>query len=85
MEQMERPPAEISSPPRRRYGPTKRLIYAALWAFYTIVLVLGSFSMLGEGQVLGGLIGLVAAFFAGWYAYRIWMWRAKRLWLLIFF
>lgn len=77
-------PAAQPLAPRHPYGNGRRVCYGSLWAFYTVVLVLGGFFSLVNGQV-EGLVALVLGALTGRYAYRIWTWQARRLWFLIIF
>ena len=70
--------------PLRPYGEGKRNGYAALWSFYTLIFVIGGFIAIGSGNP-AGLLTLGVGSLAGTYAYRIWTFQARRLWLLIFF
>lgn len=63
---------------RRPYGHGKRTLYGVLWAGWTAVLTIGGFAMLFGGQATG-LIGIALGLLAGWYDFKIWTWRARRL------
>lgn len=67
------------------YSNGKRLFYGSLWAFWTVVFTIAGFIGLSGAGVFPGLVLLVAAFFAGRYDYKIWTWKARRLWFLILF
>lgn len=71
--------------PRRRYGNGRRALYGSLWSFYTLLFAIGSIGLLSAGNVGVGFLGIAFALLMGIYAYRIWTWRARHLWLLIFF
>lgn len=73
------------SRPRHRYGNGRRVFYGGLWSFYTIVLAIAFFHFLSIGEFPTALFSGGVALLIGNYAYRIWTWRARRLWLLIFF
>lgn len=68
--------------PQRPYSHAKRTFYGLLWAGWTALLVIGGFAMLFGGQA-SGLFGIALGLLAGWYDYRIWAWRARRLMFLI--
>lgn len=70
---------------RSRYGNGRRVFYAGLWGFYTIALVCGFFGGVAQANIGAALLCLVLAAVTGSYAWRIWMYRAKQLWLLILF
>ena len=84
MEQMQQQP-RLAVPARRRYGPIRRAVYGGLWSFYTFVIVLAVINGFAHSEWGQSLLALVLAFFTGWYAYRIWTWRARVLWVLLFF
>lgn len=71
--------------PRRRYGNGRRVFYGGLWSFYTLLFAIGFVSLLSAGNVGAGFLSAGLALLTGIYAYRIWTWRARHLWLLIFF
>lgn len=73
------------SRPRRWYGNVRRVLYGSLWSFYTVLLVFSFFHFLSIGEIGTGLFSGVLALLIGNYAYRIWTWRARHLWFLIFF
>jgi hypothetical protein len=73
------------SRPRHWYGNGRRVFYGGLWSFYTVVLALAFIHYLSVGSFTNALLSGGFALLIGIYAYRIWTWRARRLWLLIFF
>lgn len=73
------------SKPRHWYGNVRRVLYGSLWSFYTVLLVFSFFHFLSIGEIGTGLFSGGLALLIGNYAYRIWSWRARHLWLLIFF
>jgi hypothetical protein len=88
----------FTKPPARWYGNGRRVIFGSLWTFYTAVsaaillftlLTALVVSMAQPGTLLsvspGVLVLGLLTFLTGSYAYRIWTWRARVLWLLIFF
>ena len=64
---------------RLPYSPAKRATYGVLWAAWATLLTIAGFAALFSGQILGGLVALILAAFAGHYDYRIWTWQARRL------
>lgn len=70
---------------RPRYSNGRRVGYSVLWSFYVLVLGLGGLGSLAHGQIVTGLLGIALAILAGRYAGRIWTYRARTLWLLLFF
>lgn len=73
------------SRPRHWYGNGRRVFYGGLWSFYTILFAIGFFHFMSVGSFTTALISAGLALLLGNYAYRIWTWRARHLWLLIFF
>ena len=69
----------------RRYGNGRRVFYGGLWSLYTLIFAVGTVSALSNGSLLVALLGAGLSCLTGMYAYRIWTWRARRLWLLILF
>jgi len=83
------PPARRlqSSPPppaRRPYGNGRRCFYGTLWSVYTLALFAGGIATASKSAGPALLFFAVSGL-AGWYAYRIWTYRARRLLLLILF
>jgi hypothetical protein len=70
---------------RRRtpYSQGRRAFYGVMWAAWTAVFAIGGFSLLFSHQILSGLVALALAGLSGRYDYRIWTWRARRLWFFI--
>ncbi len=68
----------------RPYSNGRRLFYGCLWSLYTVLLAIATVSSLSSSPVVA-LVCAVLMCLAGFYAYRIWTWRARRLWLLIIF
>lgn len=77
--------AALGQPGRRRYGNGRRVFYAGLWGVYTVALVCGFFGGVAQANAGAALLCLVLAAVTGSYAWRIWTYRARHLWLLIFF
>jgi hypothetical protein len=61
------------------------VFYGSLWSFYTAILAIAFVHFLSIGSFTTALFSAGLALLIGNYAYRIWTWRARRLWLLIFF
>jgi hypothetical protein len=70
---------------QRRYGNGRRVFYGSLWTLYTFLLICAVVGGLSSGSVGLALVAVVLACLTGMYAYRIWTWQARRLWLLILF
>ena len=71
--------------PRHWYGNGRRVFYGSLWSFYTVLLVVAFVQLMSNGSFTSALLSAGLAFLTGFYSYRIWTWRARRLWLLIIF
>jgi hypothetical protein len=70
---------------RRPYSDAKRLGYGLYWSALTALLVVSFVVLVTTGSVGTGLLSLLMAGPAGWYAKSIWTWRAKHLVLFIAF
>lgn len=70
---------------QRRYGNGRRVFYGSLWTLYTVILFAAVIGGMSNGSVGAALLCVVLGCLTGMYAYRIWTWRARRLWLLILF
>ena len=68
----------------RPYSNGRRIFYGCLWSLYTVLPTIATISGLSTSPLVS-LICVVLMCLTGYYAYRIWMWRARRLWLLIIF
>jgi len=68
--------AELAVPP---YSQGKRAFYGLTWTFWTVALMIGAFTLFGAEKTGQGLLALAASGGAGYYAYRIWTWQARRL------
>ena len=79
-------PRPAGAPLRRpRYSNARRISYSCLWAFYTVVFVIGFFAAAAQGDAGGALVSLAIAAATGTYVWRIWTYRSKHLWMVIFF
>jgi len=78
-------PQSLPSRPRRWYGNGRRIFYGSLWSFYTVLLAIVFVQLLSKGSFTSALLSAGLALLTGFYAYRIWTWQARRLWLLIIF
>jgi Fe2+ transport system protein B len=62
-----------------------RIICGICWAFWTLLFSIGALVSLAHGGFGSFLVGGILAGLAGWYDYRIWTLRARRLTLFIIF
>jgi hypothetical protein len=60
-----------------------RVICGILWLAIAVGFGVGAIDNLASGTVGEGLVGLVIAGLAGWYDYRIWTLKARRLFFII--
>jgi hypothetical protein len=60
-----------------------RILCGISWAAVAVVLAVGGIGEIGAGNVGGAILCWVIAVLAGWYDYRIWTLKARRLWLFI--
>ena len=89
---LNKPRAAGAAAPQRGTGPAvtrkrsgRRTACGVIWAFYTVVLVIAGFALLGSGSIGSGFIALALAALAGWYDYRVWTFKTKWLNFLIIF
>lgn len=59
-----------------------RVACGLVWAFWTLIFTIGIFV---NGTVGGTLLCIVLAGLSGWYDYRIWALKARRLTLFLIF
>ena len=78
-------PQSTANRPRTPYSQGKRAFYGLTWTFWTLVLIIGAFTMFTTNMVGQGLVALALAGATGYYAYRIWTWQARRLVFFIVF
>jgi hypothetical protein len=75
-------------PPPDQYAPRRgpraysvvRIVCGVLWAAFTIILAVGTVLEWLTGLPAGAILCLVLAIGCAWYDYRIWTFRARRLW-----
>lgn len=68
----------------RPYGQVRRALYGGWWTFVAAILFVGGLAAL-VSSVGTAFVGLALGALSGRYAYRIWTWRARSLWFVIFF
>ena len=75
------PPPDLppSDPPRGRRMSTVRIVCGVLWASIAIVCAAGSVGEWLIGVHAGAILCLVIAIGSGWYDYRVWTSRSRRL------
>jgi hypothetical protein len=62
-----------------------RIACGICWALWTLLFTIGAFTSFGTGSPGPGLLALVLAGLAGWYDYRIWALKARRLTFFLIF
>src|SRR3984957_1158668 len=60
-----------------------RGICGVVWAGISVAFALGAIYNIGQHSWGDVVFGLLIAILAGWYDYRIWTLKARRLWLII--
>jgi hypothetical protein len=60
-----------------------RVICGVLWLVLSVGFAVGAIYNLAHSDVADFLLGLVFAVLAGWYDYRIWTLKARRLFFII--
>jgi hypothetical protein len=66
--------------PRMTVG---RIICGILWAVISVAFGVGAIYNLVDANIGEAVFGLVICGLAGWYDYRIWTLKARRLWFII--
>ena len=73
------PSARDLAGPRRSAVPGVRTATGVLWAAITVICAAGAVGELLVGIYGGAVVCLVVAAGSGWYDYRVWKRRARRL------
>ncbi len=60
-----------------------RVICGIVWAAISIGLLIGAIINIAGGDAGEAIVGIVLSGLAGWYDYRIWTLKARRLFLII--
>ena len=68
--------------PRRRMS-VYRILCGLSWAVLTVFVLAGGIAELTVSNVGGAVLCFVIAAGAGWYDYRIWTLKARRLWIFL--
>ena len=77
------PPPDQYAPGRRpRTFSVVRIACGVLWAAFTIILAAGTVAEWLTGLHAASIMCFVFAVGCGWYDYRIWTFKARRLWFL---
>ncbi len=77
------PPPDQYAPRRRpRAFSVVRIACGVLWAAFTVILAVGTVMEWLTGLHAASIMCFVFAVGCGWYDYRIWTFKARRLWFL---
>jgi hypothetical protein len=75
--------ADLSGRPAARRMSTRRIIVGITWAVIALILGAGGFAELSAGITGGAILCFVLAAGTGWYDYRVWTFKARRLWFIV--
>ncbi len=73
---------DMGQRPAPRRMSVRRIICGIIWAVLTIILGVGGVAELTIHIVGGAVLCFVLAVGCGWYDYRVWTLRARRLYLV---
>jgi hypothetical protein len=73
-------PAPIAAP---RKLSVYRILCGISWAAVAAIMLAGGIAELTISNVGGAVLCFVVAVGAGWYDYRIWTFKARRLWIFL--
>ena|ERR1700722_14699529 len=68
---------DLAGPRRPKMGPL-RMITGVLWAAVAVICAVGTVLEFSVGIPAGAVVCLIVAIGAGWYDYRVWMFKARR-------
>jgi len=77
------PPTLPPVPARRRRMSAYRIICGGFWAAVTLIVGAGAFAEFNIGNTGGGVLCVLIAIPSGWYDYRVWTFKARRLWFFM--
>ena len=72
-----------SGPLAGRRMSVSRIVCGITWGLVAVITAVGGVAELTIGVVGGAVLCFVIAVLAGWYDYRVWTVRARRLWLIL--
>lgn len=61
---------------------TARIVRGVIWAVIAVITLVGGVAELAIGVAGGAVVCFIVAAGAAWYDYRIWTFRARRLWFI---
>ena len=73
------PPVQDTARPSRPGMSARRIIVGVIWGAITVICAIGAVLEWGIGVRGGAVLCFVIAVGAGWYDYRIWTRRSRRL------
>ncbi len=73
------PPPDTPTSYRRALG-LARLLCAVAWAVITIIMAIGTVYTWSQGLRAASIMCLICGVGSGWYDFRVWTFRARRLW-----
>jgi hypothetical protein len=76
-------PQPIGMPPAGRRMTASRIACGITWGLIAAITGVGGVAELTIGLVGGAVLCFVIAVATGWYDYRVWTFRAKRLWIIV--
>jgi hypothetical protein len=76
-------PQPIGVTPGRQRMSASRIVCGITWGAIAAVTGAGGVAELTIGIVGGAVLCFVIAAAAGWYDYRVWTSRARRLWIIL--
>jgi len=76
-------PQDLLGPPRPSKMSGLRIVVGILWGIITVILAAGAVAEWVTGIHGGAILCFVLAVGTGWYDYRVWTLRARRLLLII--
>ncbi len=74
---------DLAGPPLRRRLSVVRIVCGVLWLAVTLICAAGAVGEFLIGIPGGGVLCLIVAAGSGWYDYRVWTSRSRRLWLIV--
>ena len=60
----------------------RRIIVGVTWGAFAVILIVGGFLELTVNLVAGAVLCFVLGAGCAWYDYRVWIFKAKRLWFI---
>jgi hypothetical protein len=77
------PMGMAAGPLTGRRMTVSRIVCGIIWGAVAVITAVGGVAELTVGIVGGAVLCFVIAVLAGWYDYRVWTFRARRLWIIL--